>query len=201
MDDFEKKMEEKIALYSNERYLDAYMNHEYMTDDKDADIFLHIEDRNELFDSRTVGRQIELNDSIYDFIDKKTSMLDSNIQIELHITGIQLDSHEQGIVRHILKEHYAIELYKAQKDYVFVRNQMLKLMCIGLASFILYTILFLFTDNEFGVEILGFFFSFALWEGLDSWIYDYHETKKYREDVTQNLLINISFENEEKENS
>lgn len=194
MNEFKKKMKEKIKIYSDERYLDAYMRHEYMTDDKDADIYLNINDKNELFDSRTMDRQIELNDSIYDFIDSKTSMLDSSIQIELHITGIYLTKREKGMIRHILKEHYAIELYKVQKEYIMVRNQMIKLICIGLFSFILYTLLFILTDFEFGIEILGFLFSFALWEGLDSWIYDYHDTKKLREDVTQNLLINVTYE-------
>lgn len=196
MNEFKKKMKEKIAIYSNEKYLDEYMRNEFMTDDKDADIYLNINEKEELFDSRTYGRQIELNDDIYDFIDNKTSMLDSDVQIELHITGIDLDSHEQGIVRHILKEHYAIELYKAQKEFIATRNKMLKLIAIGGTAFILYTFLFMITDFEFGIEVLGFLFSFALWEGLDSWIYDYHDVKKLREDVTQNLLMNVSFEKE-----
>jgi len=199
MNDFKKKMKEKIDLYSNKEYLDGYMRDEFLTDDNDADIYLKIEEKDELFDSRTIDKQIDLNTDIYDYIEDKSSMLDSDIQIELHITGIDLDSHEQGVVRHILKEHYAIELYKVQKEYSRIKRKIFYLILVGLLSFIIYTFLFFFTDFEFGLEILGFLFSFALWEGFDSMIYDFKETKKEREDITQNLLTNVVFDVEKKD--
>ena len=63
----------------------------------------------------------------------------------------------------------------------------------------MYAFLFFFTDFEFGLEILGFLFSFALWEGFDSMIYDFKEIKKEREDITQNLLTNVVFDVEKKD--
>ncbi len=199
MNEFKKKMKEKIAIYSNKEYLDGYMRNEFMTDDSDADIYLHLENRDELFDSRTIDRQLDLVSDVYDYIEDKSSMLDSDVQIELHITGLDLDAHDQGVVRHILKEHYAIELYKVQKEYTRIKRKIFNLIVVGLISFILYSLLFFISDFEFGIEILGFLFSFALWEGFDSMIYDFKEIKREREDVTQNLLTNVVFE-EEKEN-
>ena len=199
MNDFKKKMKEKIDLYSNKEYLDGYMRDEFMTDDNDADIYLKINEKDELFDSRTIDKQIDLNNDVYDFIEDKSSMLDSDVQIELHITGIDLDSHDQGVVRHILKEHYAIELYKVQKEYSRIKRKIFYLILVGLLSFIMYAFLFFFTDFEFGLEILGFLFSFALWEGFDSMIYDFKEIKKEREDITQNLLTNVVFDVEKKD--
>lgn len=199
MNDFKKKMKEKIDLYSNKEYLDGYMRDEFMTDDNDADIYLKINEKDELFDSRTIDKQIDLNTDIYDYIEDKSSMLDSDVQIELHITGIDLDSHDQGVVRHILKEHYAIELYKVQKEYSRIKRKIFYLILVGLLSFIMYAFLFFFTDFEFGLEILGFLFSFALWEGFDSMIYDFKEIKKEREDITQNLLTNVVFDVEKKD--
>ncbi len=199
MNGFKKKMKEKIDIYSNKEYLDGYMRDEFMTDDNDADIYLKINEKDELFDSRTIDKQIDLNADIYDYIEDKSSMLDSDVQIELHITGIDLDSHEQGVVRHILKEHYAIELYKVQKEYSRIKRKIFYLIFVGLLSFIMYAFLFFFTDFEFGLEILGFLFSFALWEGFDSMIYDFKEIKKEREDITQNLLTNVVFDVEKKD--
>ena len=192
MNDFKKKMKEKIDLYSNKEYLDGYMRDEFMTDDNDADIYLKINEKDELFDSRTIDKQIDLNNDVYDFIEDKSSMLDSDVQIELHITGIDLDSHDQGVVRHILKEHYAIELYKVQKEYSRIKRKIFYLILVGLLSFIMYAFLFFFTD-------FGFLFSFALWEGFDSMIYDFKEIKKEREDITQNLLTNVVFDVEKKD--
>ena len=191
MNNLKTKMQEKINQYSKDEYLNGYIRNEYLTDDKDADIYLNINDKSELFDSRTRGRQIDLHPDIYDYIETKSSMLESDVQIELHISGIELTQHEQGVVRHVIKEHYAIELYKVQKEYKRIRNKICKLILVGLVSFLLYTLIFFLTDFEFGVEILGFLFSFALWEGFDSMIYGYNEVKKQREDTTQNLFLMV----------
>ena len=61
MESFEHKMKEKIKQYSNKKYLDGYMEKEFMIDDGDADIFLHLRNREELFDIRTMDEQIDLN--------------------------------------------------------------------------------------------------------------------------------------------
>lgn len=194
MDSFEKKMKEKIKQYSNKKYLDGYMEKEFMIDDGDADIFLHLRNREELFDIRTMDEQIDLNIGIYDYIERKTSMLDSSIPINLHIVGLDLDSEEQGIVKHILKEHYAIELFKVQRKFNKCKAKIFKLIATGILSFVGYTYFFFVNNYSFFTEVMGFLFSFALWEGFDSLIYYYSDVKAERKDVTQNLLINVEFE-------
>ena len=199
MSNFKEKMHEKINMYSNKEYLDGYIRNEFMTDDYDADLYLNIESNDELFDSRTSGRQLELNSDIYEYIEDKSSMLDSSVKLQLHILGGKFTSHEMGVIRHILKEHYAIELYKVQKEYTRIKNKIRNLILVGIISFILYALLFFLTDFEFGLEILGFLFSFSLWEGFDSMIYDFNEIKKNREDVTQNLLMSVSFDSKKED--
>lgn len=194
MDLFEKKMKEKIKQYSDKNYLDGYIKKEYLTEDGDADIFLHLRSRDELFDIRTMDEQIDLNSNIYSFIEEKTSMLESSIPINLHIIGLDLDSKEQGTVKHILKEHYAIELFKVQKKYTKCKIKIFKLITVGLLSFLGYAFFFFMNDTSFFTEVMGFLFSFALWEGFDSLIYYYSDIKNERRAVTQNLLINIEFE-------
>lgn len=194
MDSFESKMREKIKQYSNKSYLDGYIKKEYMIEDGDADIFLNLRSRDELFDLRTMDEQIDLNSDIYEFIESKTSMLDSSIPINLHIIGLQLDSKEQGVVKHILKEHYAIELFKVQKKYTKCKIKIFKLITVGLLSFFGYSFFFFMNNLSFFTEVMGFLFSFALWEGFDSLIYYYSDVKTERKDITQNLLINVEFE-------
>jgi hypothetical protein len=63
--DFKQKMKEKIKEYSNEKYLQKYIETEYNFNDKDADIYLQVYSKNELFDSRTVGKQKSLTDKLY----------------------------------------------------------------------------------------------------------------------------------------
>lgn len=194
MNDFKKRMNEKIKMYSNDEYLSGYIKNEFLTDDGDADIFLNIEERNELFDSRTVGDQLDLVSDVYDFIEDKTSMLENDVQIHLHILGIKLDSKEQEAVKHILKEHFAIELYKVEKRYKRIKRKIFKLIGIGIISFISYLLVNLYINYDFFLEVFGFLFSFALWEGLDSILYDFSEVKNNREAICQNLLMNIDFD-------
>ena len=193
MNDFNEKVKEKIKQYSNQEYLDGYIKEEFLTDDGDADIFIYLESKDELFDSRTRGKQKELNSDIYEFIEEKSSMLDNDTKINFHINGIELTSKEQGLVKHLFKEHYAIELYKSQNEYLKTKNKIFKLIVLGLTSFLLYIFFFFATDFDFFIEVFGFIFSFALWEGFDAMIYSLSEIKEEREAITQNLLMEIEF--------
>lgn len=194
MNSFETTMKEKIRKYSNKQYLDGYIKSEYLTEDGDADIYINLKHKNQLFDERTSGHQIDLVDDIYDFVEEKTSMLDSSVQIQFHINGLKLTKEEQGMVQHIIKEHYAIELYKVQKEYVKFRNEIIKLIIIGLLSLVCYAFLYLFTTFDFFMEVFCFLFSFALWEGFENIIYDFRDVKELRKDITQNLLMHVVFD-------
>ena len=201
MNDFKKKMYEKIKMYSNVEYLDGYMRDEYITNDGDADLYLNLNIVEELIDKRTSGHQLDLNKQVYEFIEEKSAMLDNDIPLELHISGLDLDSKTQGIVRHIIKEHYAIELYKIQRDYINCRNRIISLSILGIITFLIYLAIFFYNDSNFLLEIFGFIFTFSLWEAIDSYIYNFKDIKFERENITQNLLMKISFDNKEEKSS
>lgn len=194
MDNFKKALNEKIKQYSNEKYLDDYIKKEFITEDGDADIFIYLNNIDELVDSRTRGEQTELNNDIYEYFESKSSMLDNDTKISFHIEGLDLTNKDKELVRHLFKEHYAIELYKAQREYIGIRNKIFKLVLIGILSFLIYVFFFFNTSFDFFVEVFGFIFSFALWEGFDAIIYALNEAKDNREAATQNLLTEIKFE-------
>ena len=127
-------------------------------------------------------------------------MLENDVQINLHIVGCRINSKDQNTIKHILKEHYAIELYKKQRDYKNSKNKVVMLFLSGLLCLLCYLLIYLFTDFAFFLEVFGFMFSFALWEAFDLIIYDFSNIKYEREAVTQNLLTEIDFDYEEKFN-
>ena len=194
MNDFKNKVKEKIKLYSKDEYLDGYIKNEYLTKDGDADIYLNIESLDDLFDTRTSGNQIELNNDIYEFIENKTSMLENDTIINLHISGANLTSKEQGMVKHIIKEHYAIELYKVQKEFTKYRNKIIGLLIIGILAIVCYFAIYFTKDFNLLLEVFAFIFSFALWEAGDCIIYTLSDIKLEREAITQNLLMNVEFD-------
>lgn len=196
MSEFKEKMKEKIKQYSNEQYLDGYIRNEFLTKDGDADIFINVDEKYDLFDSWTVGAQTDLEKDVYDYVEEKTAMLGNHVPINLHIIGCEFTPHEQGIVRHVIKEHYAIELYKVQQQYTELKHKIIGLVCVGIISFILYSFLYFLEDFNYLVEIFGFLFSFSLWEAMDCVIYSFSEIKEEREAVTQNLLMNVDFDDD-----
>ena len=171
--------------------MDSYIRNEFLTDDGDADIYLKISSKDDLIDNRTVNNQIDLRSEIFEFVENKTALLDNDIKINLHIIGVKLSENEQIMIKNIFREHYAIELFKIQKDYKNQKEKVLSLFLIGCISLLSYLLLYLFTDFDFFLEVFGFIFSFALWEAFDQLIYEISDTKFEREAISQNLLIEI----------
>ena len=225
MNDFKKKMNEKIKLYSNDKYLEKFaqackdnnirlsnenineimMSTSISDDDKLAfkniiGKFRLATDKSELFDYRTMGDQLSLNSNVYEYIEDKTSMLENDVKINFHVRCPDVSKKEQEIVRHIFKEHYAIELYKIQKIYTRYRNKAISLIFIGVISFIMYIFLFFQDGFDMFQEIFAFLFSFSLWEGFDSLIYNLSDTRYEVGNVTQNLLLEVVFMEDIKEN-
>ena len=191
--DFKKKMNEKIKEYSNEKYLQKYIETEYNFNDKDADVYLQVYSKNELFDSRTVGKQKSLTDKFYSYVESKTDMLDNDIPINLHIIGYAFPSKDQEEIKHLIKEHYSIELYKVQKEYKKVLNKAMYLLLAGLIFLLIYLAIIIFVKTNVSSEIFAFLFTYSLWEALHGIIYVLSKVKDKRAAVTQNLLMEVDF--------
>lgn len=194
MNTFKKELKNKIKEYYNEKYLDDYIKKEFLTNDGYADIFIYLNSIDDLVDSRTRGNQTELNKTIYEYFESKSSMLENDVKIKFHIEGLKLTDNDKKLIRSLFKEHYAIELYKTHNEYKEVKNKIIKLILLGIVSFFCYIFLFMNTSFDFFVEVFGFIFSFSLWEGFDAMIYSLTEVKDEREAITQNLLTDIEFE-------
>ena len=194
MSEFKKQVKEKIKLYSNEEYLQGYIRNEFLVDDESANINIRLKNSDELFDSRTIANQLDLNSEIYDYIDDKSSMLNSLIKLNFHIICPKLSKDEKERTINIIKEHYAIELYKIQKEYKRYKLKIFVLSLLGILFFAIYSLIAYFTKSKLFIEVFGFLFSFTLWEAFESYIYDLSDIKIVRESITQKLLMNIDFE-------
>ena len=195
MNNIKKEVKSKILEYSNDTYLDGYIKNEFLTNKGDANIYIRLNNINNLFDQRTIGNQRDLNNEIYDYIDQKTSILNNDVQINFHILGVDLSQNEKEKVIHLVKEHYAIELYKTQKKFKRYKNKILKLILIGVLFSILYLFVSYFFSSMLLLELFSFLFSFSLWEAFDCVIFDFSNIKLERESITQKLLMDIMFDN------
>lgn len=190
------KVKEKIKQYSNDEYLDGYIKNEFLTDDGDADILLYIKNKNELFDSKTRGNQLDLRKEVYEYIDNKASMLNNDIKLNLRIFSDSISQNDEEKVKHIINEHYAIELYKIQKKYKKYKNRIFKLVFTGLLFLLVYALIVFNSTSKFLLEVFGFLFSFTLWKALETFIYTFSEIKIDRQSITQKLIMEIVFDND-----
>ncbi len=193
MNNFKDEVKKKVESYSNKEYLDGYIKSEFLTSDGNADIFLRVKDRYDLFDYRTLDNQEDLCSSVYEYIDDKSSMLENDIKLKLNIVGLDLDENDEGKVKHIIKEHYAIELYKVQREYRRIQKIIFFLLFVGLLSLAIYWFMFYVHSSKFLIEVFGFLFSFTLWKATENYIYDISKLKYKRESIAQRLLMDVCF--------
>lgn len=197
MKNIKKEVREKIKEYSNKKYLDGYIKQEFLTDNHDANIYIKLNSKDELFDSRTIENQKDLNSNIYEFLDSKSAILSSDIQINFYVLGLSLSNEEKDEVKNLIKEHYAIEFYKKQKEHKRVEIKVFRLLLIGIVFTILYALTLKFSNYDLFNEILLFIASFSIWEAFDFILYDLIDIKREREVITQKLLIDTYFSKEE----
>lgn len=193
MNNIKKEVKKKINEYSKKEYLNGYIENEFLTDNGDANIYMKLQNKEELFDERTIGNQKDLNSEVYEFLDSKSAMLPSDIQVNFYILGLNLTRDEKELVRHLIKEHYAIELFKTQKEHKRFENKIYKLLFLGMVFAIFYAIIELNFNSVIFSEILIFLASFTIWEALDFIIYDLNDIKLERKVITQKLLADIYF--------
>jgi len=104
------------------------------------------------------------------------------------------ESHEKEHIKHLLNEHYAIELYKMQKKYNRNKKRIFRLLIIGVFFLICYAIISFAFESKFFIEIFGFLFSFTLWQAFEILIYNLSDLRKEREVITQKLIMDVIFD-------
>lgn len=194
MNNIKKESNEIIKKYSNKEQLKDYIKKEFLTDDEDAHIYLVIEDRHDLFDKRTVEGQLDIKNDIYSYIDNKAAVLDNSTKLHFHIKGLITSEEDEENVKKIIREHYAIELYKSQREYKLNKYKMVTLILLGIIMLSIYAIVYIWTKSAFLLEVFGFLFSFALWQAFEIFMYNLSDIRFNSESIAQKLLMNIDFE-------
>ena len=123
----------------------------------------------------------------------KLICIDNDVPINLHIIGYAFPSKDQEEIKHLIKEHYSIELYKAQKEYKKILNKATYLFLAGLVFLLIYLLIIIFVESNVSSEIFAFLFTYSLWEALHGIIYVLSKIKTKRAAITQTLLMNVEF--------
>lgn len=172
--------------------LRQYLESEYMEGDS-AVIDVCLYDDLALFDPLSMGRQLDLNPEIYDFIDRKSYLIPAHTPLIIRFHGRALTPEDQACVRDLLSERYMNILRDKLWDLRSLRRKILALLAVGIAFLSLYFYISISLDDGIFLELLSIIASVALWEATGCLLLERSELNRQVLDTLQGLRQRIEF--------
>ncbi len=173
--------------------LRQYVEQEYLDEEGNAVIDIHLYEGLELFDPLSMGKQRDINPEIIDFIDRKSNLIPNNHPIILRFHGGTPSEEEKQQAADCLEEHYAVVLQDRAWDLRSNNMQLMILAIIGVAFVSLYLFCALKLEEGLFLEILSIIGSFALWEAADRFLIERSAIRKDMAGIAQNKIQTVEF--------
>lgn len=158
------KINKIIDKYANVDSLREYIKREYINEEGNAVINIKLYDDLDIYDKLSYENQAELNSEIYRYIDQKVKIIPAHIPLKLVFHGKRIEKDEQEIIKNLIYEHYAIELFDQQKNLRIVKKKTKRMLFIGITIFL---ICFYFSGlgkYKFITDFLSIVGTFSLWQ-------------------------------------
>lgn len=170
-----------------------YVRKEYIDSDGKGRILIRIPEDYEVLDPLTMGGQKELNQEIFDCIDRKSDLIPSAVKLRIEFHGRVFSEAEQEETRNLVREHYQVEQFELQWDLDANLIRFWKMILIGTLFLGLYFFLEL-TEYEFFTELVSVIGSFSLWTAAELWMIDRRDLKKQMIWIEQVKSAELVFE-------
>ena len=187
------QLKKATARRSNLLTLRQYIDQEYMDADGYAVIDIALYDGFARYHPLSLGRQLDLNEEIYDFIEQKASIIPAQLPLKLSFHGGNLDAAEQERVRQLLTEHYTVCLHDKLWDKRINRRKLVGMSAVGLFFLSLYFYFALKREDGLFLEVLSVVGSFALWEAADSLMLERRDINAEIRNIAQHLTQEVVF--------
>ena len=188
-----KKLEKTVETYGNREYLRQYIDKEFIDSEGDAVIEINLYEGFSIFDKLSRNDQAELNEEIYEYIDKKVKIIPSHIPIRIVFYGRDIEKEEQERIKQLIKEHYSIELFNQQKDRRILRKKTNRLISIGLIMYLIGFYLESIEGYKVLTDIVSIVGTFSLWEVANTLILERRDIRVGTMHKAKMLLLNIEF--------
>lgn len=173
--------------------LHHYIEQEYMDADGYAAIDVCLYEGLELYDPMSVGRQRDLNQEIYDFIEQKANIIPAQVPLKIRFHGGNLSPEQKKEIQCLLSEHYTVMLHDKAWDKRINRRKLFGMTVVGVVFLSLYFFFALKREDGLFLEILSVIGSFALWEAADCMILERREINTEILNTAQHLTQDIEF--------
>lgn len=145
----------------------------------------------ELYNPLSIGKNRDLNDAIYEFIDAQANIIPATVPLRIRFHG-NFSEQEQDDIRKMMHRHYTMRSYDNVWDEAANSRKVAVLSIVGLAFLAAY-FYFAFTSKEFFAEILSIIGSFSVWEVANSMLLETPRLKRERKNIEQNITQKIEF--------
>ena len=172
----------------------------YLEAIKDAEGFACIDvslnEDTALYDPISFGENLDLNSSIYDFIDTQANIIPAHIPLRIRFHGSAMSPEEQENVRKIMRRHYTMKSYDITWDMAANFRKMLGFSLFGAAMLAVYFYVAFAADKAFASELLSIIGSFSLWEAAGAFLLDRPRLRREYAGIMQNVHQTVEFVSE-----
>ena len=188
-----KKRKNRKILFDEDKYIEQY----YYQDDKVV-IPVLLEKISDLYMEHDY-KQMELSDSVCDYIEEIAYMVPINIDIEIEIHCPKVDKETEERMRTAIKNNYGMEIDEIEYDIMVQNRKSIILFIAGVIILFEYILIDKYVKSNVLSELLCIFWWVAIWNVIEFQTLDKRENKDKRLNYQQLYDANVSFVFEEKQ--
>lgn len=146
----------------------------------------------DLYNPLSTGKNLDLNNDIYDFIDQQANIIPSKIPLKIRFHG-DVDEDKRQEIKNLMHKHYTMRSYDVTWDFAANFRKTLFLTIFGILVLIAYFVVTVVADNPLFAEVLSIVGTFSLWEAANAVLLDRPALKRTRNGIEQNISQTIEF--------
>ncbi|MCH4207525.1 MAG: hypothetical protein LKF79_03745 [Solobacterium sp.] len=187
-----RTLRQQVSHYSKQiPSVREYVDSEY-TRDKEGRLNIEVQCPEHPYDPLSCGKQLDLDPSIYAYLDQKIYYLPVIEQLNLCFHGTAYSAEEQAQIKSCVQEHYMLVFKDKQQDLRINFIMILGLCFLGVTFLTLSFTRAL--DHALVNETLSIIGSFSMWEAVDLYVLERRHLRAELNNACQSAMANVLFE-------
>ena len=146
----------------------------------------------EIYDPLSVGKNRDLSEGVYAFIDEQTNIIPANVPLKVRFHA-DLNEDEQEEIKKMMHRHYIMKSFDVVWDMASNFKKMLVMAAFGVAVLVAYFLISFLVNQPLFAEILSIVGSFSLWEAAGALFLERPRLRREHKNVEQNINQIIEF--------
>lgn len=174
--------------YSNKRFVEQRLQA-----DNTIKIDVNLPEDTDIFDPLAPAEYGQLNPEIFRYIDEQAYFVPTEYDLTVNFVGRTLTAKQQKQLETALHDHYNMQVYDKLDDIRSNRRLGIFLLIFGVIALAAYFFITLFAENLIFHEVISIVGTFSIWEAVDCWLINGHQTKTELHNALQMALLKVTF--------